>query len=64
MMSMDNHTCPAADDDLLVVFDLALLSTLFGLFKNQCNVALAILVQVRKFILGKQITCCRCCQSW
>lgn len=64
MMSNDKHTCPAADDNLLVVFGLAHLPTLFELFKNQCNVALAILVQVRKVILSKHITCCRCCQSW
>lgn len=64
-MSNDKHTCLAADDNnLLVVFDLAHLSTLFGLLKNQCNFALAILIQVRTFVLSKQITCCRCCQSW
>ncbi len=38
MMSNDKHTCPAADDKLLVVFGLGHLPTLFGLFKNQCNV--------------------------
>lgn len=53
MMSNDKHTCLAADDNLLVVFALAHLSTLFGLFKIQCNFALAILIQVRTFVLCK-----------
>ncbi len=33
-MSKARHTCLAADDNLLVAFDLAHLSTLFVLVKN------------------------------